>query len=207
MSHALRCRGSVALFAVVALLVAALFVGVAGASAAPLKLKGAQTTLTLEPTTAGVLLGVGVIPLPLWPTPVVPTDTSLKYSFPITGGMVDSKTLVGYMSHSCGLLLVKADESGWSRLKLTDYRIVIKPSQAYVVTTVNGGPRVRILSLDLSNAKITKYVRHGWTYVRLGNVGATLTDAATAAINDTFSLSLPNGVKLGTAVVLARVAH
>jgi hypothetical protein len=208
MSRRLRSRGSVVSLAVVAVLVATLFVGVAGASAATVRLNGVQTTLTLQPSTAGALLGAGVIPFPVWPTPVMPTPDSLRFSFPITGGMVDATTLVGNINHSGGLLLVQAKKGGgWNSLKLTNFTIAIRTTGAYIVGTVNGGPRVKLLTLDLSMAKITKYMRHGWTYVRIGNVGATLTNAATDAINATFSLSLPRGVKLGTALVVARVAH
>ena len=192
---------------VIALLAAMVFGGVASAQARPLHLDGVRTQLTLEPATAGALLGLGVIPLPVWPTPVVPTADSLRYSFPVTGGRVDSKTLVGNIRHSGGLLLAKADIGGWKSLKLTHYTITIKATEAYITATVNGGPRVKILTLDLTSAAITKYMKHHRSFVKIANVGATLTDAATAPINTTFGSMLPNGIKLGTAVVLLRVAR
>ncbi len=47
----------------------------------------------------------------------------------------------------------------------------------------------------------------GRAYVRIADAGVTLSGTAMGAINDTFGVSLPSEVKLGTATVLARVAR
>jgi len=75
------------------------------AQAATVKLDGARTTLTTDPGTTTTLFSAGIIPLPVWPTPVVPTSDAAKYTFPVTGGAVDAKTLAGSIRHSGGLLL------------------------------------------------------------------------------------------------------
>ena len=72
---------------------------------------------------------------------------------------------------------------------------------------MNGGPRVEIATLDLGNAKIKTFAKHGRTYRTVKDVGVTLNATAMGAINSTFGTALPENVKLGTADVLARVAH
>ena len=53
-------------------------------------------------------------------------------------------------------------------------------------------------------------MKNGRAFVRISNVGVTLNKTATDAIEATFFAgadALPDNVKLGTANVLARVAH
>jgi len=180
------------------------------AQAKTLRLDGVRTTLVTEPATTTLLFGAGIIPLPIAPTPVVPTADAAKYSFPVTGGAVDSKTLAGAIRHSGGLLLAarNADDS-WTALSLSRFTIRID-AHPDLTAIVNGGSRVSIADLDLGSADIKKYMKNGRTFIRVANVGVTLNKTATDAIEATFlggADALPDMVKLGTATVLARVAR
>jgi hypothetical protein len=204
-------RTGLALLALAAALGFWLVLATPKAEAATVRLDGARTTLTTYPTTTTVLFGAGIIPLPVAPTPVVPTPHAARYTFPITGGYVDAKTLVGKINHSGGILLaqrVAADDS-WKALKLTKFAINVRsnPANSFLSAVVNGGARLPIAKLDLSKAKIDRFMRNGHAFVRISNVAVTLNATATGAINSTFGVALPAEVPLGTASVLARVAH
>ncbi len=185
-----------------------LFVLVAApqAHAAKVGLDGVRTTLTTDPGTTSALFGAGIIPLPVAPSTIAPTSDAARYTFPITGGRVDAKTLAGKIRHSGGLLLAQRDGMGWKALNLTRFTIHITGAP-YLSAIVNGGDRLAIADLDLGSAQITKPTRNGRAFVSIKNVGVTLNSTAMGAINATFGTSLPDQVKLGTANVLARVAH
>ena len=179
----------------------------ARAQAATVRLDGARTTLTTNPATTTLLFTAGIIPLPVWPTPVVPTADAARYTFPVTGGAVNATTLAGRIRHSGGLLLAqRTSANGWKSLGLTAFTIVIS-KDPHLTAVVNGGKRLTIASLDLGKAKITRFARHGRSFVRVANVTVDLNATAIGAINATFGTSLTAPVDLGTANVLARVAR
>ena len=72
-----------------------------------MRLDGVRTTLTTNPATTTLLFGAGIIPMPVWPTPITLTAHAARYSFPVTGGAVNATTLVGNIRHSGGIALVK----------------------------------------------------------------------------------------------------
>jgi hypothetical protein len=186
---------------------AASAVAAAPASAGPVvPLDGVRTSLHTAPATTTALLENGIVPLPVTPTRVglaaTPDGLSIRYDFPITGGRVDAETLAGRINHSGGLRFVSV-KSGAS-LKLTKFRILVN-GRPGVTAIVNGDPdtRVRILNLDLSDAK----VRRSLPIVRIRGVEARLTATAAGALNATFGTELFRpGLQLGTANVVARVA-
>jgi hypothetical protein len=205
-------RKHVALSLMVLLLAMVLWTTVfaSDAQAKTLRLDGVRTTLVTDPATTTLLFGAGIIPLPIAPTPVVPTADAARYSFPVTGGAVDSKTLAGAIRHSGGLLLAARNmDDSWTALSLSKYTIRID-ADPDLTAIVNGGSRVSIADLDLTGAEIKKYMKNGRTFIRISNVGVDLNKTATDAIEATFlggADALPDMVKLGTATVLARVAR
>jgi hypothetical protein len=205
-----RTRLALGLLALVLALSLWLAVFTADAQAKSLRLDGVRTTLTTDPATTTLLFSVGIIPLPIAPTPVVPTADAARYSFPVTSGVVDSKTLAGYIRHSGGLLLAMRNmDDSWTSLSLAKFTIRIDASPN-LTAVVNGGDRVSIANLDLSKAKITKYMKNHRAFVKIANVGVILNKTATTAIEATFlggADALPDNVTLGTATVLARVAR
>jgi hypothetical protein len=204
-------RVAFALLALAAVLSLWLVIATPKAEAATVRLDGVRTTLTTAPATTALLFGAGIIPLPVAPTAVVPTAHAASYTFPITGGVVDGKTLVGSIFHSGGLLLAQYTTpttmpTSWKALSLTKFTIRIT-AHPFLSAVVNGGSRAAIADLDLSTAKITRYVSHGHAYVRIAGVGVSLNSTAVGAINNAFGTSLTAPVKLGTATVLARVGR
>ncbi len=207
-SSALRRSTGLGLLGLALVLSLSLFVLVAApqAQAAKVNLDGMRTTLTTDPGTTSALFGAGIIPLPMAPSSITPTSDAARYTFPITGGRVDAKTLAGRITHSGGILLAQRDGMGWKALSLGKFTINITGAPN-LSAVVNGGQRLAIADLDLGDAQIKKYMKGGRAFVSIKNVGVTLNATAMGAVNATFGTALPDSVKLGTANVLARVAH
>jgi hypothetical protein len=205
---AVRRTPNLALAALGFALALSLFVLLAApeAQAAKVRLDGVRTTLTTDPGTTTALFGAGIIPLPIAPSTITPTADAARYTFPITGGRVDAKTLAGRIWHSGGLLLAQRDGMGWNALSLSKFTIR-STGAPFLSAKVNGGDRVAIADLDLGSAQIKKFMRGHRAYVSIRNVGVTLNATAMGAINSTFGTALPDSVKLGTANVLARVGR
>jgi len=204
----IRRPAGIGLLGIALVLALSLFVLAAApqAQAATVRLDGVRTTLTTDPGTTSALFGAGIIPLPVAPSSIAPTSDAARYTFPVTGGRVDAKTLAGNIRHSGGLLLAQRDGMGWKALGLTKFTINITGAPN-LTAVVNGGDRLNIADLDLGSAQIKKYARGGRAYVSIKNVGVTLNPVAMGAVNATFGTALPDEVKLGTANVLARVAR
>jgi hypothetical protein len=192
---------------VLVLSLGALVAGAAKAQAQVVQLDGVKTQLTTDRATTKVLLKNRILPLPVGKTGFRPIlgkgGIAARYSFPITGGSLDAATLAGTIDHAGGIRFLNA-RNGRS-LKLTKFRIEIGAAPG-LTAEVNGNPavRVRILDLDLSQARID---RSRLPYVSVRNVGATLTQEAADALNATLRVSLfQAGTRLGTADVLARIA-
>jgi hypothetical protein len=207
-SIAIRRPAGLGLLGLAIVLALSLFAFVAApqAKAATLRLDGMRTTLTTDTGTTQALWDAGIIPLPVAPSTVSAAPAAARYTFPITTGRVDAKTTAGFIKHSGGLLLARFDAGAWTALNLTKFTINITGAPN-LTAIVNGGPRVEIATLDLGNAKIKTFAKHGRTYRTVKDVGVTLNATAMGAINSTFGTALPDNVKLGTADVLARVAH
>ena len=151
-------------------------------------LSGIRTTLWTDPATTQVLLSNSILPLPTRGTTVsfkwTAQGPSLGFSFPITGGRVDAKTLAGRINHSGGLQF--ANLANGKTLKLTNFRIVID-AKPHLSALVNGDPKARvdILDLDLSAATVAKRL----PFVKVGNVGAALNATAAGALNTSLGVS------------------
>lgn len=173
--------------ALVALIALFAFTGSASASS-----RGA-TTLKLDPGTAAALtsLGVSVAPVP-------PASAGADgVSFPITRAALRFHPLGATIDHSGGLAL----SAGATTVSLTDYTISLNRAPG-LVATVNGGPRVRILNLDLSNLRVGL----SWRGLVLRNVKATLTAEAAGALNSAFgTTAITPGLPLGVATVRLRL--
>jgi hypothetical protein len=194
---------------IAAVLLAAILVlpGTAAATtgSGTVQLNGIRTTLTTDPSTTGVLVSNGILPLPVGPATVAPRfgadGLSLRYGFPITGGRVDAATLAGFINHSGGLRFVNI--ANGHTLTLTNFRIRISDHPG-LTAAVNRDPsmRVRVLNLDLSHAVVDKHP----PLVKVWNVKATLTRTAASALNSALGVSFfSKGITLGTAQVKAHI--
>jgi hypothetical protein len=151
-------------------------------------LKG-KTTLELDPGAGAALQSLGVSVAPVAPA----TAGADGISFPISGLGGSLFPLTLKINHSGGLAL----SAGSTTVSLTDYTIVLGRSPN-LVATVNGGPRVSILSLDLSRTRLG-FSRSGLT---LGPVKASLTEAAAGALNGAFGVTaFTKGLVLGNATI------
>jgi len=185
--------------AVLALMLA-FFSVTATAKADTLQLAGGYTELTTEPGTTKVLLQQRVIPLPIFPSWVVPTavegKVALRYRFYITGG-----TLGGEIYHSGGLKWVNLKNGKSFRIK--NFTIDINTAQLTAEIPALGGARAPILDLDLSGVQ----VKPGSIYTKVGPVPATLTEVAAGALNTYLGVGFfAKDLPIGTAYVYARFA-
>lgn len=180
----------------------------AGAASAPAqapahgdaRVAGGTTSVTTAPGVAGVLLGNGILPLPVPPgriSGISPRPLSLTYAFPISGGALDLKALTGRVDHRGGIVFVNARNG--KTLKVTGFRIELRkaPRASELSAVVNGGPRVAIFTLDLGKAKVEPL---GTTGLRVSGVGLSLTPGAAAALNSALGVKVfAGGLRFGTA--------
>jgi hypothetical protein len=197
-------RRSLGLAAAILLLTAAFLALSASAQASTLKLAGGYTQLTTDPGTTKALVANRILPLPVFPSWVIPTQVdgklALSYRFYITGGEIDSTTLAGEIKHSGGLKF--ANLKNGKSLTVRDFTIDTAKGEltAYLPAL---DARAPILTLDLSGVKVTP----GSIYTKVGPVPASLTATAAAVLNDKLGTSLfAAGLPIGTANVYARFA-
>jgi hypothetical protein len=159
-------------------------------SAVSLAAAGA-TELKVDPGTLGALGALEVAPAAIGPASL----TGDTFSFPITGGVANASTFAGEIGHSGGITLTK-DETV---VRLSDFTINVDADPDLVATVGEGGPRVSILDLDLTNLEASVSGRN----ITLAGVQANLTPAAAGALSDAFGAPIPAGLTLGTATVNA----
>jgi len=177
----------------------------AAASAAPaaiaqapdptVKLRSAgDTRLTLSSRAAESLAQLGVRVAPLGSSSV----RSGAVRFPITGGAIDPATAAGVIRHSGGIELAK----GHTEVRLRNLRIRGRTLSAAV-----GGSRVRLMTLDLDRAKVTRPGAGGplRSATRVRNVKVLLNRTGARALNRAFhTTAFKGGLLLGRATVTAR---
>ncbi|MBJ7347925.1 MAG: hypothetical protein JHC87_05055 [Thermoleophilaceae bacterium] len=167
----------------------ALFALVSTASATGVR---GNTTLKLDPNTAGALTSLGVAVAPVAPA----TAGTSGISFPITGATGSLHPLAGTINHSGGLTFSK----GATVVPLTDYSIVIGSNPRLIASV--GAARVAILKLNLSQARIGA----SWNGLTISNVKATLTAEAAGALNGAFATTaFTAGLPIGVAAVNLRL--
>src|SRR4051794_8500521 len=115
------------------------------ASGSSADIGGGATTLQLDPATAGVLAGNGISVAPVGET----TAGTGGVTFPVTGGEIDPKTLIGDIRHSGGLRV----SAGSRGLTLRSFTVTIRGNGASLSAQV-GTARVPVLKLDLSGASV-----------------------------------------------------
>ena len=153
---------------------------------------GGSTRLQLDAGTAKVLTDNGV-------SVSLASEARMKPSgiaFPITGGVLNAKTLAGRIRHSGGLTFT----AGGKSLTVRDFTIntVTKRLTAYVD---QAHARIPLLDLHLGKAKVHATAKS----LSVRNVKATLDKAAASALNAYYGVSLfKSGLPIGTAQVSAK---
>jgi len=201
---ALRRPGALVAVAIFAIAVA-FFAATTTARADTLTLAGGYTQLTTNPDTTKVLLQKKVLPLPVYPSWVIPTTVdcklALRYRFYITGGQLDGATLGGEIYHSGGLKWVNLTNG--KKFVVKNFTIDTVNWQLTAEIPALGGARAPILDLDKSMLKVSQ----GRIYTKVGPVPATLTATAAGALNKYLGVSFfAEGIPIGTANVFARFA-
>lgn len=198
-------RRYVALAVALLALAVGFFTLTASAQAQTLKLAGGYTQFTTDPSTTKALVANKILPLPVFPSWVVPATVdgqfALRYRFYITGGQIDGATLAGEIYHSGGLKF--ANLKNGKSVTVRSFTIDTRAGQltAWIPAL---GVRAPILDLDLSGVKVTP----GAVYTKVGPVPAKLTAVAAGALNTSLGTSVfAGGTPLGTAVVYARFAQ
>jgi hypothetical protein len=194
-------------FLAVALLALAVgfFTITASAQAQTLTLAGGYTQLTTDPGTTKALVANKILPLPVFPSWVIPTSSNgqlaLRYRFYITGGQIDGATLGGEIYHSGGLKFANLKNGKSLTVKSFTIDTVNKQLTAWIPAL---GLRAPILDLDLSGVSVTPSGK----YTKVGPVPATLTPVAATVLNDKLGTKLfAGGLAIGTADVFARFAN
>lgn len=168
---------------------AAAGVAAAPASAAPLELGGKATTLAVSSSTAKVLKKHGIKVSAVSNAKL----TGGAFAFPITSGVLDTKTGAGQVLHSGGLRFRHGSRS----ISLTSLGINTKSSHPYLSARVHG-KRVRVADLTTSKATVSA---DGIT-LTIANVGAALNRTGAAALNKSLHVTFfKKGTKLGTAAI------
>jgi len=124
---ALRLRGALALVTLVCA-AAALGVGATASSAASLDtVTGGQSGLFVTIQQVGDMARAGIYVTPVSPSYLTYTlDEGPALRFPITGGAVESSTMLGTVNHAGGMTLQKVNPDGTNgpTLTVTDVQIV-----------------------------------------------------------------------------------
>lgn len=152
---------------------------------------GGNTALALDPGAVSALSSLGVEPG--LEGGFVRADGA--YSFPITEGKLDARTLIGTVQHGGTLTLTTDGVS----VRLSDF--VIDTKARTLSASVNGSAQTAILDLDLRKPDLE--VRNQRVF--LSQIAATLTQGAADALNQAFgTTAFAAGFKLGTASVLGQ---
>lgn len=176
-------------------------VTVAQAGESTLHFNGGATRLVVNPAVVPVLAQNGISLAPVAPATAKAVtwhgQPTVAASFPISGGKVNAKTLVGIINHTGGLTFSKGSNS----LSVGLFQVSIH-RRAYLTAAVgfDRTMRVALARLDLSHAKV--YACRHWVVVT--GVSAYLTKAAADALNATLHTTVfAPGLKLGVASVHA----
>lgn len=198
--HARRPLGLILLFAAAVLFVA-VFAGPAAAD--PVHVSGSWTQLSVDPGITAALAGAGVAIQPVDPAEVHPFkrngDCSFRYTFRVTGGMVDPGTLAGTIRHSGGLRFVRLSDG--AVLEATDFRIDTVEQKLFGLV---GDTYVPLLDLDLSGITVGGKA----PTVTVAGIVASLTPEAATALNATFGEgTVAAGLRIGTAYTKLRLPY
>jgi len=178
----------------------------ASAASAPagVHLRGGTTTVTTAPGVAAALLENGIVPHATWPARESVVCRSggpaVRFTFPVTGGIVTLNPLGGKIYHRGGILFI--NKNNGKKIKVS--RFTIDLAHADLTGIVNGNPRarVRLFRLDLSRAKLAA----GHHAVAARDISLKLTSAAARALNAALGTRLFSaGLDLGTAKTKLRI--
>jgi hypothetical protein len=155
---------------------------------ASVSISSGDTTLTLDPGTAGALTTLGVA--------VTPVSPSTGLVFPITTGALGLPSLTGQIAHHGGFQLANA---AGATVKATDLTLETSGKSPILTARVGSG-RIRLADLDLSQMHVSSQGRK----IAISGIGAKLSADAADALNKTFGTTVfAAGTPLGALSVTA----
>jgi len=175
----------------------------AARAVAGVHLRGGTTAVTTAPGVASALLRNGIVPQAIWPGSerVLPgkTGPAVRFTFPVTGGLVALSPLGGNIHHAGGIVFRNAKNGKTIEVS----RFTIDLTRGDLTGIVNGNPaaRVPLFGLGLSHAKLAV----GRHLVTARGIVLTLTSVAAKALNAALGTRLFSaGLELGTARTVLR---
>jgi hypothetical protein len=190
-----RSRATGAL--VVALLLLTLVIGVSAASAATIT--GGTTSLLTDPGQSNAMFGGRIIPFALPGSSMALTTDAFRFAFPVASGSLNTTTLAGSILHKGGLQFWGRETmSAWTQLNFT--RVVASLGVTSTVSAIYNADSKRhtILSLNMTHKTVTKFVKSGHHWVRIGNVKVGMSNWLLNQLKLAFPTYAPTTHFLGT---------
>ena len=162
--------------------------------------RAGATIVKLSPDFLKALATLKVAPGAIAPGKLEVNSRGAKASFPITTGAVDLGTLKAEISHEGGLSL----SAGKTRVELTSFIIDLAGDRPVLtgLVTVNDSLIGRVPLFDLNVSP--RGVGGNEDYLKINDVGVTLTAEAADALNSIFGVTaFTGGFPIGTAYVRA----
>ena len=177
--------------------------GAGARAAAGVRLHGGTTAVTTAPGIASALIKHGIVPRATWPGServlAGKSGPAVRFTFPVTGGLVTLSPLGGNVYHGGGILFRNVNNGK----KIEVSRFTIDLTHGDLTGIVNGNPKARVplFRLDLSHARLAA----GKHLVTARGIGLKLTGVAARALNAALGTRLFSaGLELGTAKTVLR---
>jgi hypothetical protein len=179
------------------------------ASATPplrVAIKGGSTTLVTDPAQSEALFVGGAAPLALAPAALQLTDDAFRFSFPIGNGNLNPVSLHGTIGHRGGFeFWGRETMSAWTELSFTKLHATLGATSTMSAVFNGNQGRHKIMSLDLSNKHVVTFNKDGHAWVRISDIGATMSDWLVDQLTAAFGGYHPATHKLGTITITARL--
>ena len=149
----------------------------------------------------------GAAPLALAPAALQLTDDAFRFSFPIGTGNLNPVSLYGTIDQRGGFVFWGRETmSSWTVLSFTKLHATLG-STATMSAVFNGNQgRHRIMSLDLTHQHVVTFSKGGHAWVRISNIGATISDWLVDQLTTAFGGYHPATQALGTITITARLS-
>ncbi len=174
----------------------------------PLRLlvKGGSMTLLSDPGQSKDLFSGGAVPLALAAASLRLTDDAFRFAFPLRVASLNPVSLAASVSLRGGFVMWgRQTMSAWTVLSFTGLRVTLdtKATVSAVFDSTLG--RHTITVLDLSQKHVSRFTTRGRHWVRIANIGATMSDWLVHQLTLAFPGYLPVSHTLGTITLTLRL--
>jgi hypothetical protein len=177
--------------------------GAAARGVAGVHLRGGTTAVTTAPGVASALLQNGIVPQAIGPGSERvlhgKNGLSVRFAFPVTGGLVTVSPLSGNIYHDGGILF--RNTRNGKTIEVSQFTIDLTHGDLTGIVNGNRAVRVPLFRLGLAHARLAV----GRYLVTARGIVLTLTWAAAKALNAALGTRLFSpGLELGTARTVLR---